>query len=370
MQLKTIELTHFKSYRTRRFQFHPKLNIIHGLNGSGKTNLLDAIYTLAMSKSYFQTADSKLRTWQENFYRIDGELIKSDETFRLVVKSMASKKKVLEKDGKAYDRLADHLGFMPLVMVAPDDLLLVNGDNADRRRFVDQTLSQVDQHYLQSLMTYKHLLKQRNRMLREALHAGRAAPETLLLSYSERMSAPAEAIRASRREFFVSFEPRVTDYHDELSDKREQISFRYKTDQDERSFLEQSRDQLGKDRALGRSSVGPHRDQIEILLDGNAIKLFGSQGQKKSLVLALRLSQYEIIVAQTGQLPILLLDDLFDRLDEQRVNRLISCILRPEFGQVFITDTAIDPLAQLIGQHDFQAIHIELQQGSSIDEEE
>ncbi len=370
MQLKKIELTHFKSHRRQQFDFHPKLNIIHGLNGSGKTNLLDAIYTLAMSKSYFQTVDSKLRTWRESFYRIAGELIKSDESYSLVVKSVATKKKVVEKDGKAYDRLADHLGFMPLVMIAPDDLLLINGDNADRRRFVDQTLAQVDRPYLEALMTYKHLLKQRNRILRESMQTGRPLSEPLLMSYSERMASPAEKIRDARATFFRSFEPRVAAFHQDLSGHREQISLRYRTDQDERSFMRQSQDQLPKDRALGRSSVGPHRDQVEVLLDDNAIKIFGSQGQKKSLVLALKLAQYEMIVSQAEQLPILLLDDLFDRLDHERVKRLLSCILRSDFGQVFITDTSLVPLVALIGDQEYQSIEITFDKDSVLPDEE
>lgn len=357
MHLSEILLTNFKSYPRARFGLHPKLNIVYGLNGSGKTNLLDAIYSLAMSRSYLQSGEKQLIHWGSDFYRIEGHLQKAGQSVQVVVKSAREKRKILERNGKAYERLSDHLGFMPVVMIAPDDVRLINGDNSDRRRFVDATLSQISRNYLEALITYNHLLRQRNRLLREGLLSGQMVSSTLLESYAEKMDGPAATIRSERSSFFAQFAPMIKAHQTALSGSAEEIACIYQSDAID-SYREQAAQNVAQDRAKGRTTFGPQTDRILLLLGGKPIKTFGSQGQRKSMVLAMKLAQYQIMADHLKVRPILLLDDLFDRLDSQRVQHLITLILGDDFGQIFISDTNLEGIAKLLPSNDYASIEI------------
>lgn len=347
MFVSTISLTNFKSYESAKYSFSPSLNIIHGLNGKGKTNLLDAIYCLAMTKSYFGATDKQLVLDGHDFFRIEGGLTKGAEEMKLVVKYQRGGKKTIEKNRKAYDKLSEHIGVVPAVMIAPDDLMLIDGLNADRRKFVDATLSQIDHNYLSQLVLYQRLLRQRNALLKKFQEEGRF-DTVLLKTYDQNMEAPAKYLHKSRKRFFINFTSLVQQQYLAISEGVEEIDLQYVSALEQKDYLPLMDDSVQHDRHSGRTNVGPHKDKIECKLDGRSVKTFGSQGQKKSFVFALKLAQYDIMRKALGIRPLLLLDDLFDKLDHRRVDRLLGIILKGNFGQVFLTDTQLDRLEPLL----------------------
>ncbi len=337
--------------------------MIHGLNGTGKTNVLDAIYCLATAKSYFGVPDLKLITHGSNFYRIEGRLNRDSQEVRLVNKYERGKKKLVEKNGKAYDRLSDHIGTMPVVMITPDDLILVNGLSQDRRRFVDQALAQTDHTYLNHLVDYKRLLKQRNVVLKTSVN-----PDHMLLdSYDARMAPSALYITSKRKAFIDNFRPQLEVFYHWIAQVDEQIDVKYLPSLDGKDYIEASQESRKRDIFLKRTETGPHKDKIEFYLGPRAFRMFGSQGQKKNLVLAMKLAQHHVLSTQLHLPPLILLDDLFDRLDHQRVKRLIDLILKSNFGQILITDTRLSRIENILGSQPINAI--ELTKSKSNEEE-
>ncbi len=347
MFLSKIILTQFKSYSSKSFSFSPSLNVVHGLNGVGKTNLLDAIYFLAMTKSYFNASDKQLIHEDMDFYRIEGQLVVDDEDVKLVVKYPRGKKKTMEKNGVAYEKLSEHIGMMPLVMIAPNDLRLIDALHVDRRRFVNATLSIIDRRYLEALVIYQRLLRQRNALLKKFQEESYFDP-VLLQTYNERMNDPATYVHRTRRRFFSMFNDHVERHYTSLSDAREKVEIGYHSALEDRDFIEIMKASEAYDRVSGRSNAGPHKDKIDIKLDRRLARLYGSQGQKKSLVFALKLAQYDMIREALKIKPLLLLDDLFDKLDHRRVDQLLAIIIKGNFGQVFLTDTQLDRLEPLL----------------------
>ncbi|NND07438.1 MAG: DNA replication and repair protein RecF [Saprospiraceae bacterium] len=347
MFISSIVLTNFKSYQSASFSFSPSLNIIHGLNGMGKTNLLDAIYCVAMTKSYFGTSDRQMIHDGQAFFRLESKLLKGDEELSLIVKYQQGGKKTIQKNGNAYDKLSEHIGVVPVVMIAPNDLVLIDGLNADRRKFVDSTISQINHSYLNHLVLYHRLLKQRNALLKRFQEEGNFDP-ILLKTYDLKMEMPAQYLYKVRQQFFMEFTEKVQQQYATLSQRRESVDIRYVSSLEKGDFLQLMQDALQHDRYAGRTNVGPHKDKIECKLEGRMAKTFGSQGQKKSLVFAIKLAQYEVIRKSMSVKPLLLLDDLFDKLDHRRVDQLLSIILKGNFGQVFVTDTQLDRLEPLL----------------------
>lgn len=312
----------------------------------GKTNLLDAIYYLCMGKSYFSVRDQFLVEHGESFFRLVGQFELADRTDKLVVKVMPKQRKELEVNGRLYDKLADHVGRFPVVIVVPDDTQLIREGSEERRRFIDNTLSQLDADYLRNLFQYNKVLKQRNALLKQ--WGGRLLSEDLLQVYDEQMLGPAKYIHARREAFIEEFELPFQSAHQAICGGAEQASLRYRSALNETPLLELLQSKRDKDVALERTSQGIHRDDLIFHLGEHPLKRLGSQGQLKSFILALKLAQYRFLMAERKVPPILLLDDIFDKLDPQRVQQLVEYILREDFGQVFISDTDQDRISKVL----------------------
>lgn len=315
----------------------------------GKTNLLDAIYYLCMGKSYFATRDQYIVQHEQDFFRLVGVFLQEEKKDQVVVKVEPRKRKELELNGKRYDRLIDHVGRFPVVIVVPDDTQLIHEGSEERRRFLDNTLSQLDTVYLGHLIQYNKVLKQRNALLKQ--RSGHSLPEDLLAVYDEQLSRPAQYIYERRMAFVEAFIPPFQHAHGAICGGHEVVSLRYRSHLEEKPLKEILAECREKDRILERTTQGIHRDELVFKLGGHPLKRLGSQGQLKSFVLALKLAQYRFLQAERQLSPILLLDDIFDKLDPQRVEQLLAYILAEDFGQIFLSDTDEHRIRAVLEQH-------------------
>jgi DNA replication and repair protein RecF len=304
----------------------------------GKTNVLDAVYFLCLCKSHSGLNDRNLVRQGASFLRLEGHFERGGEKTKVVAKYQSGERKEFERNGSPVERLSDHIGQFPIVMIAPDDVALVQEGSEDRRRFLDTTLSQISAEYLQNLLKYNGLLKQRNALLKSFFEQRRFDP-VLLEGINRQMPEPAALLFQHRQRFVNRLIPCFADFYAAISGSRETVDLAYQSDLEKGDLAELLTQSLDKDRVLQRTSVGPHRDDLRLMMDGLTLKRFASQGQLKSFLLALRLAQYEVLRQQIGQTPILLLDDIFDKLDENRVRQLMGLLLERDFGQVFVTDT-------------------------------
>lgn len=349
MQLSRIHLVQFKNYADQLLEFSPRLNGFVGQNGMGKTNLLDAIYYLCMGKSYFATTDQYIVQHEQDFFRLVGVFLQEERKDQVVAKVKPRKSKDLELNGKRYDRLVDHVGRFPVVIVVPDDTQLIHEGSEERRRFLDNTLSQLDGIYLGHLLQYNKVLKQRNALLKQ--RAGRALPEDLLSVYDQQLAVPAQYIYERRTAFVEAFVPPFQHAHGAICGGQETVSLRYRSHLAEKTLPEILAECREKDRILERTTQGIHRDELVFKLGGHPLKRLGSQGQLKSFVLALKLAQYRFLQAERQLSPILLLDDIFDKLDPERVKQLLAYILAEDFGQIFLSDTDEQRIRTVLQQH-------------------
>lgn len=347
LYLEKLILTNFKNYEYEKIDCAPALNCFLGLNGMGKTNLLDAVYYLCMGKSHFNLVDSNVIRHGADFFRLEGLFRHDHSREKIVAKVQPRRRKELERNDVPYRKLSDHVGLIPVVFIAPDDTYLVMEGSEARRRFLDNTLSQLDQAYLTALIQYNKILRQRNATLKQMAEAQRFQP-TLIEVYNEQMLAPAALIHQRRRDFVDRFRPWLQETATVLSGRREEVDCHYDSRLNDAPFEQLLADALEKDRILERSTVGIHRDDLTFELNGHPLKRFGSQGQLKSFILALKLAQYELLRQEKGTPPLLLLDDLFDKLDDTRVEQLLELLLHQEFGQIFITDTHESRLVEII----------------------
>jgi len=329
--------------------------VIHGENGVGKTNLLDAIYALAMTKSNFSMTDVQLIREEEAFFRVEGEMWKGEEEISLVLKLQRGRRKVVEQNSKVIGRAVDHIGVMPVVMITPDDLNLINASNSERRKLADTTLSQIDRKYLDNLVTYNRLLKQRNSQLKQWQESG-TFDRDLLETYDRKMTEPARIVFEYRKVFFSQLLESIQGYYDILCEGREPVHLEYESDLETDTMLGLAQKNLGKDRATCRTSRGIHRDVIDCFINGKNARTFASEGQKKSLIFAIKLAQLDYMKQKISERPILLLDDVFDKLDFGRVKRLLSIILNDTFGQAFITDTQWERMEEIILPYDLDFV--------------
>lgn len=346
-QLKALRLQGFKNYRDSQFEFSPKLNCILGQNGMGKTNLLDAIYLLCLGKSNFVSRDRYLIGFEADFFRLQAQFERGEESEEIVVKAAKGKRKTFERNRLPYERLADHVGRYPLVIIAPDDNKLILEGSELRRRFMDLSLSQESPNYLHQLMQYNKLIKQRNALLKSVDYP--AQPDPILLdSYDQQLLGPAQAIVSARKKFIEELQPVFQQVYAQLSKGQEEVSLRYSSPLLEQDFAELLRENRRKDIQFQRSTVGPHKDDLVFGMKGQTLKQFASQGQLKSYLLALKLAQYQALKDSSQKLPILLLDDIFDKLDAQRLGQLLELLMGPAFGQVFISDAHENRLLELL----------------------
>lgn len=348
MHLARLKLVQFRNYAQQSLDLSPRLNCFTGRNGAGKTNLLDAAHYLCLCKSYSGLPDRNLVRHGEGFFRLEGNFVRDEAAEKIVIKYLPGQRKEIERNGAPFDRLTDYIGLFPVVMIAPDDVALVQEGSEERRRFLDATLSQISPEYLHQLLIYNALLKQRNALLKSFADE-RRFDAALLEAIDRQLPAPASLLYEQRRDFVHTLFPLLQAFYADISGGREQVSVRYESQQNDTPDLAALlAATLEKDRLLQRSTVGPHRDDLDLAMDGYPVKKIASQGQLKSFLLALRLAQYEVLRREKKVAPLLLLDDIFDKLDADRVRQLVGLLLRHDFGQIFITDTQRERIENVV----------------------
>ena len=362
MILTSLNILNYRNIREASLEFAPKLNCFVGLNGQGKTNVLDAIYLLSFAKSAFTSQDSLNITHGEEMALVQGSYQPSDfsgQPFTISCGLRRGVKKQFRRDKKDYPRLIDHIGLIPLVMICPSDQQLIDEGSDERRRFMDVVISQLDRRYLDFLTQYNALLKQRNALLKQ--YADVATPPDDLLEVLEWQLTPlAEYIYHSRSEFFTAFAPYFEHvYHSIAGEETPQL--RYVSQLQDRDLCESYIRTRQRDLILGWTSQGIHKDELEMRLDGFPLKQVGSQGQQRTFVLAMKLAQCLYLSQRTNATkPILLLDDIFDRLDSERVERIVQMVQGDDFGQIFITDTDRQHLSEILRPNENARIfHVE-----------
>ena len=339
MWLKYLSVLNFKNYTETSIEFLPQTNAFTGLNGSGKTNLLDAIHYLSLCKSYFNPIDSQNIKKGEDWFMVQGDFDKSLKQESVSCSLKRNQKKQFKKNKKEYPRLADHIGLFPLVMISPNDTFVIMDTSEERRKFIDNVISQTDNQYLDILIAYNRILLQRNSVLKNIRLSGvfdLGLIEVLNLQLTEIGGKMFER----RKEFMTEFLPEFQRYYQFLSNDSEKVDLVYESQLLRGEFLTLLTDSLARDRELERTSVGLHKDDLQFTIhDGLSLKKFGSQGQQKSFVIALKLAQYSFLKSKKKFKPLLLLDDIFDKLDEDRTKKLMKLVSEDEFGQIFLTDT-------------------------------
>lgn len=338
LRLNSISLFQFKNYTNKIFEFNKNVIGICGKNGVGKTNILDAIHYLCFTRSYFSTTDAVNVHHGSKGFRLEGQFTKSDleETATCILRE--NNKKEFLINGNAYEKFSQHIGRYPCVVIAPDDAVLITGGSEERRSFLDSLLSQLYPEYLQKLIQYNRILQQRNSLLKSAAETGQL-DEALLQILTEQLLVPGNYIFEQRSQFLVSFLPKVKRLYTEIARKEENLSILYDSRLLETSFEELLSATQPKDRMLQRTTAGIHRDDIILQLNQQPFKSIASQGQRKSLLFALKLTEVQVITQEKKVTPLLLLDDVFEKLDEERISNLLQKVCVENNGQVFITDT-------------------------------
>ncbi len=338
MYLKKISLFNYKNFSEVNYDFNAKINCFVGKNGVGKTNILDAIYHLANGKSYFNPLAVQNIKHNEEFFVIEGEFEKANRNENILCSLKKGQKKILKRNGKQYEKFSDHIGFIPLVIISPSDSDLIVEGSETRRRFIDNVISQLDSTYLQKLIQYQKIISQRNALLKYFALNHVFENDTLSI-YNEQLNQLGQSIFEKRKQFLNDFIPIFNYHHQVITSSNETVQLVYEShlfDNDTKTLLEEN---LSKDRALQYTSVGIHKDDLSFQIDHFPIKKFGSQGQQKSFLIALKLAQFEFVKKQSGEKPILLFDDIFDKLDESRVSKIVEMVNNDQFGQLFISDT-------------------------------
>ena len=345
MFLQRITLANFKNYREADFHFSDKINCFVGNNGVGKTNLLDAVHYLAFCKSYFTSMDVQNIRHGEEFFSVHGTCCRNEATpdYIQCIQQRGQRKRFL-LNRKEYDRLADHIGMIPLVMISPYDRDLINDGSELRRKYADSVISQFDRVYLEDLIGYNKTLIQRNTLLKQFAASGRF-DHGVLEVWDDPLIRLGTAIFEKRKAFLDEYLPIFRQYYRVISGDLEEVDIRYQSQLHDRPFVEIMQASLDRDRAAQFTCSGIHKDDLDFLMGGYPVKRFGSQGQQKSFVVAL--AQFDFTRAKKGFRPVLLLDDVFDKLDERRVEQLIRLVSEDSFGQVFITDTQEEKIRRI-----------------------
>lgn len=344
MYLNRILISNFKNIREADLRFSKKINCISGNNGEGKTNLLDAIFYLSATKSFFHNSDTYTFTFGENAAAINGTyLAESGMEEKISIGVCSGGGKIVKRNDKAYERLSEHIGLIPIVMVSPADTCLINDGGEERRRFMNLILSQVDKEYLKRIQQYNQLLIQRNKLLKMP-----GISYELLDTINMQMDGHASYIYSKRKKLCEDLSGRVQEFYKALSGSREEISLHYVSDLDKGGLISVFESALERDLFLKYTSAGIHRDDMVFNMAGHPIKKCGSQGQQKSFLISLKLAQFVIMKELHEVAPILLLDDVFDKLDMQRVEYLLNLVASDDFGQIFISDSNKVRMASIV----------------------
>ncbi len=382
MYLQKISLANFKSYDYESFEFSKRVNCVVGENGSGKTNLLDAIYFLALTKSSISNQDALAINHEAEYMMIEGffsmfevqdskfgnnEIGTGKETQHQVsnneqlitISLQRGQKKAVLRDKKAYERISEHIGKFPVVMLSPNDTDVIRDGSEERRKFFDGVMAQLDSEYLENLLQYNRLLLQRNSLLKQ--FSERNYVDDLLLDiYSDPLVEVAIKLHQAREQFVTEFLPLFKKHYATLSDAREDVEMIYESEVGAENFTQIFRRNRQRDLAAQRTTMGVHKDDFAFEINGFTLRKFGSQGQQKSFVIALKLAQFEMLSQQKGFPPILLLDDIFDKLDDRRIQQLITMMVDGTFSQVFITDARPERTRQLLNNLGVEVKYFEI----------
>lgn len=338
MFVKNLKIINFKNHTEKSFDFSSEINCFVGNNGAGKTNILDALYYISMGKSFLGNSDIQNIKEDENFFAIEAEIESEEKNDIIKILLQKESKKIIKKNEKTYERIADHIGFLPSVMISPYDANLISDGGESRRKFLDAMISQTDSEYLFNLIQYQKTLQQRNALLKY-FQKNRTFDLDSLEIYNEPITKFGTKIFIKRKNFVEAILPTIQHFYTIISKGNEKVTVIYESDLNEENFENLLPKNLEKDRQLTYTSKGIHKDDLRFEMNGNLIKKFGSQGQQKSFLIALKLAQIQRIKDITNKNPILLLDDIFDKLDDNRVSQLIELVNEQNFGQIFITDT-------------------------------
>ena len=349
MYLQKLSLINFKNIETQSFDFQEKINCFVGDNGVGKTNVLDAIYYLSFAKSYFNSVALQNIRHGEGFFMVEGDYFLNDRNEKIVCSLKRGQKKVLKRNGKSYEKFSEHIGQLPLVIISPADRDLVTEGSDTRRKFMDGVISQQNKSYLKDLISYNKVLSQRNALLKY-FAANRTFDALNLSVYDEQLSEYGARIYTVRKLFLEEFIPIFNEKYQIISGDKEIVDLKYKSQLQDFSMMALLKKSLDKDKIIQYTTSGIHKDDLSFEIGAYSIKKFGSQGQQKSYLIALKLAQFEFIKQQSKVTPILLLDDIFDKLDESRVSQIIDLVSKDAFGQIFITDTHAERTENILKQ--------------------
>lgn len=339
MWLQKLSVINFKNYSEAELHFSPTVNAFTGNNGAGKTNLLDAIHYLSLCKSYFNPIDTQQIKQGQDLFMIQGTFNKENAHEVIYCAFKRNQKKKFKRNKKEYLRLADHIGLFPLVMISPNDISLIIEGSEERRKFIDNVISQTDSSYLDELIIYNRNLMNRNALLRQIAVSGKYDP-ALMDIYDEQLILSGNRIFEKRKAFMLEFTKIFNKHYKFLSGDAELVELVYDSPLLQEEFSKLLSRNLERDRILERTTSGIHKDELSFTIHGMPLKKFGSQGQQKSFLISLKLAQYTFLYQQKGFEPLLLLDDIFDKLDNERTTKLMKMVSDKDFGQIFITDTS------------------------------
>jgi len=349
MYLQQVSLMNFKNINSETYNFHEKINCFVGNNGVGKTNVLDAIYYLSFAKSYFNAVAAQNIRHGESFFMLEGNYLIDGRNEKIICSLKKGQKKILKRNGKNYEKFSEHIGQLPLVIISPADRDLVIEGSETRRKFVDGVISQQNKNYLKNLLAYNKVVSQRNALLKY-FASNRTFDAVNLSIYDEQLIIYGTEIYEVRKNFLEEFIPIFNKKYQVISGDKEQVNLVYKSQLNTVEFKDLLQKSLEKDKILQYTTAGIHKDDLSFEIGSYPIKKFGSQGQQKSYLIALKLAQFQFIKQQANVTPILLLDDIFDKLDETRVGQIVALVDNDEFGQIFITDTHKERTEQIVKQ--------------------
>jgi DNA replication and repair protein RecF len=363
MWLKNITLLNFKNYADASISFSKTVNAFVGNNGAGKTNLLDAIHYLCLCKGYFNPIDTQQIKTNEDLFLIQGDFDRKEKNEKITCGVKRNQKKQFKRNKKEYDKLASHIGLFPLVMISPYDTTIVMEGSEERRRFMDNVISQTDTLYLDELILYNRHLLNRNALLKQ-IALTRSYDPTLLEIYNEQLIESGLNIFNKRQQFMYEFIPLFDKYYHYLTEGHEAVNLHYQSQLTDLPFGELLSRSIEKDKVLERTTTGVHKDELIFTISEMPLKKFGSQGQQKSFLIALKLAQYAYLQKYKGFKPLLLLDDIFDKLDDARMHKLMKMVSHQDFGQIFITDTGRERVLALFEQIGVPLTLFEVNNGS------
>jgi DNA replication and repair protein RecF len=369
MYLKKLTLLNFKNYPEVDLEFSNRVNCFTGNNGEGKTNVLDAIHYLSFCKSFFNPIDSQNILHEAPFFLIQGLFNLNDNEEEIYCGLKRNQKKQFKRNKKEYQRLADHIGLFPLVMISPADSELISEGSESRRRFIDSVIAQFDKEYLECLITYNKILSHRNALLKQFSKKGAFDKQSLEI-WDIQLVEHGIKIHEKRKYFIKQFIPIFQEYYELISGGKEQVAIEYDSHLNEHDFAVKLEKAIERDRILEHTTVGIHKDELEFLITGYSLKKYASQGQQKSFLIALRLAQFDFIKSIKKTIPILLLDDIYDRLDDLRIKQLMKLVCSTNFGQLFITDTHPTRLANLFKESDVSFKIVNIANGKAIENTE